>query len=180
MSSAISLAMLFVPAALLPAQAEGPAAPPPRPVAGSAWRFVPAPCGPCLAGWFVPIEARGGAPQRHMPPALEQTGLKAGDAPELYRRGYALYWQGDWAGALPYFEAATRLADDARYWYYRALAERALGNHAGAARSLRRANDLERRGRPRGDVLGLALERVQGPLRRWLREGAAPERVDGR
>ncbi len=207
--------------AILPPE-EGPAArqprpeaPPPRPEPRYTWRFVPTPCDPCLAGWYVPVEARpraprmapadevgrrttaredtsfvslearslearGGAVSRHMPPALDQTGLKAGDAPELYRRGYALYWQGDRSGALPYFVAATRLADDARYWYYRALAERALGNPGEAARSLRRANDLERRGRPRGDVLGLALERVQGPARRWLRDGAAPERVDGR
>ena len=39
-----------------------------------------------------------------------------------------------------------------------------------ARRSARRAGELHRQGKPRADVIGLALEPVQGSLRLWLRE----------
>jgi tetratricopeptide (TPR) repeat protein len=105
-------------------------------------------------------------------PPLRTERLTAQAAPALFWQGYGLYWQREYAGALTYFEAATRLAaDDARNWYYRALAERALGNHVAARKSRQRAVELHDQGKPRADVIGLALERVQGPLRQWLREG---------
>src|SRR5262249_41579908 len=51
--------------------------------------------------------------------SLSTQGLAGGDAPELFWKGYRLYWQRDYTEALRYFEAATRLADnDARFWYY--------------------------------------------------------------
>jgi hypothetical protein len=98
--------------------------------------------------------------------------LKATDAPGLYWLGLRLYGERDHAEALAHFEAASFVADDARYWYFRALSERALGDLEAARASARRGNELERRGLPRADLLGPALERVPGPLRRWLREGA--------
>jgi hypothetical protein len=119
------------------------------------------------------------APRRPVKlPPLSTERLTAKDAPELFWQGYRLYWGREYAEALTYFEAATRLApDDARPWYYRALAERALEDHESAGKSRQRAVDLHQRGKPRADLVGLALERVQGPLRRWLREGdSAPTR----
>jgi hypothetical protein len=129
------------------------------------------------------------APPRRMsaPRAtLDTRGLKT-TGQELYWHGYKLYWESDYAEAWKYFEAATRMADDARYWYYRALSERALGDEA-ARESLLRGAELERQGKPHGDQVGLALERIQGPVRTWLRSverelrsvPAPAERVVGR
>jgi tetratricopeptide (TPR) repeat protein len=143
---------------------------------GSARRPAPARSGRADDTSLVSLDASRGLnglgsarPARKGPLATEK--MRAEHAPELYWAGYNLYRQRDYAEALRYFEAATRLADnDARYWYYRALSERALGDEDGARRSARRAGELHRQGKPRADVVGLALEQVQGPLRLWLRE----------
>src|SRR5262249_33110783 len=93
------------------------------------------------------------------------------DAERLFWLGCKHYWQGDHDEALVHVEAATELfADDARFWYYRALSESALG--------------LERRGRavvwaagggaPGPGAGGAAAPAgpagVQGERRMWLRE----------
>jgi tetratricopeptide (TPR) repeat protein len=101
---------------------------------------------------------------------IDVTGLKARDAPALFWRGYSLFWQRDYEAALGYLEAATKLADgDARYWYYRALAERQMGKSEEAARSLQRGVKVHRENRRNDAAIGLALERVQGPSRAWIR-----------
>jgi hypothetical protein len=197
-----------------PAKKEAEPLPPPRPTRERyVWRFVPAPCGSCLAGWYVPVlvePANKGQNERNQEvsvsrqrqqtvmaqsqpstngstngfvstslgepvrvrrkPSLDLTRLRAADAPDLFYRGCREYWQRDYSEALAYLEAATKLADDARFWYFRALAERALGEKAESERSLARAVVLHREGKPDGESVGLALERVQGSLRMWIRD----------
>ncbi len=75
--------------------------------------------------------------------------------------------------ALALLIRATELdAQDARYWYFRALAERALGQMRMAKDSARRAAALRILHRPDETEIGLALERVQGAERRFLNEAA--------
>jgi hypothetical protein len=209
--------------------------PPPRPKPPAqpsrqryVWRFVPAPCGSCLVGWWVPVPNENGSageagqkewvraqqkqrvqagprllaashedrqaarvrpdstpasPQagnlaststpRPAPPVrkteIDVTKLKAEDAPKLFWQGCGLYWRRDYAEALACLEAATKLADDARFWYFRALAERAQGQSARARQSLDQAVRLHREGKPGGESVSTALERVQGPARMWIR-----------
>jgi hypothetical protein len=93
----------------------------------------------------------------------------AKDPSALYWRARSLYWQGDVEMALALLIRATELdAQDARYWYFRALAERALGLMRMAKDSARRAEALRILHRPDETEIGLALERVQGAERRFL------------
>jgi hypothetical protein len=95
--------------------------------------------------------------------------LRVGDPDTLFWTGYRLYWEHRYPEALDYLDAAVALrANDARYWSFKALAERALGEAVAAAESVRKAAALRRQNLPRLDVLGAALERVQGPDRRFL------------
>ena len=59
---------------------------------------------------------------------------------------------------------------DARFWYYRALAERALGDNKAAEASRLEGQKAEKKSGVKAD-LAQALERVQGARRAWLREG---------
>ncbi|MBI1914154.1 MAG: hypothetical protein HYS12_05365 [Planctomycetes bacterium] len=100
---------------------------------------------------------------------LDLTGRKPEDAEEFYRKGYALYWDGRVDEALAQFRAAVTLRDeDARFWAYRALAEKALGDLDAARASARKAARYQKEGLPGGEAFGLALERVQGAERRFL------------
>jgi hypothetical protein len=102
---------------------------------------------------------------------LDLRGLTAKDAERLFWLGCKHYWQGDLEEALAYVEAATELfEDDARFWYYRALSESALGQEKRADESLRRAVELHLRGLPAASAISQALERVQGEPRMRLRE----------
>lgn len=92
----------------------------------------------------------------------------------LYWRARTFYWQGDVEIALALLIRAIELnAQDARYWYFRALAERALGQMEMAKYSARRAEALKILHRPDETEIGLALERVQGAERRFLNEAVA-------
>jgi hypothetical protein len=76
--------------------------------------------------------------------------------------------------ALALLIRATELdAQDARYWYFRALAERALGQMRMAKYSALRAEALKILHRPDETEIGLALERVQGAERRFLNEAVS-------
>jgi hypothetical protein len=89
----------------------------------------------------------------------------------LYWRARSFYWQGDAEMALALLIRATELnPQDARYWYFRALAERALGEMEMAKDSARRAAAWKVLRRPDETEIGLALERVQGAERRFLNE----------
>jgi tetratricopeptide (TPR) repeat protein len=110
--------------------------------------------------------------------------LKPQDALDLYLRGRALYFQRNYREALTSLEAAISVTeDDARFWYFKALCELALRDRTAAARSLDQAVALHRQGKPRADQIGLALERIQGPTRTFLRqalENGSPSRVAAR
>jgi hypothetical protein len=91
------------------------------------------------------------------------------DAELFYVRGARLYWDGQYTEALANLRAAVTLRDkDGRYWSFKALAERALGDEAASSQSVRKAAELRRQDLPDAEVFGLALERVQGAERRFL------------
>jgi hypothetical protein len=105
-------------------------------------------------------------------PPVPVDGLRAADAPKMFWLGYRLFWQGEYEAAWRQFDGAARLADDdARYWYFKALAEQALGREDDAVKSRRRGAELQAVAKPSAEAVGRALERVQGPQRMWLREG---------
>jgi hypothetical protein len=88
----------------------------------------------------------------------------------LYQEAVSLYWHGDSAAALERFSAAVeRDSQDAATWYYKALTERSLGKLTEAKESARRGAALETLNRTANSQVGLALERVQGPDRKFLR-----------
>ena len=57
---------------------------------------------------------------------------------------------------------------DARYWYFRGLAESATGDTRAAEKSITRGANLEREGSPDVRTVGIAMYRVQGPSRHYL------------
>jgi hypothetical protein len=95
---------------------------------------------------------------------------KATDPELLYRQARTSYWQGDSEAARELLTRAIELdAQDARFWYFRALAERALGDQTAARASAERGAALEMLHKPSIATIGLALERVQGADRWFLR-----------
>jgi hypothetical protein len=105
---------------------------------------------------------------------LRRNGLVQGkgpkDAPALFWRGVELYRRGDSEEALTYLSAAVQLnSQDARFWYYKALAERSGGDTDAALVSARRGAALELLGRADPELTLTALERIQGEDRRFLR-----------
>ncbi|MFO0929969.1 MAG: hypothetical protein U0736_23590 [Gemmataceae bacterium] len=109
---------------------------------------------------------------------LDVRGLTEADADRLFWKGYDLYWRGNTNTALTLFEATVELdAKDARYWYYRALAEFTLGLTAAAEASLAKAVDLHTRNLPEPHLISQALERVQGPVRMKFREALDQRRA---
>jgi outer membrane biosynthesis protein TonB len=98
-----------------------------------------------------------------------------GDADTLFWRGYKLYWQRQYPAALESLSAAVDVrAGDARYWYYKALTERALGDEGAAVASLRQGAAWRSRNSPSLDVLLGSLERVQGPDRQFINSVRRP------
>ncbi len=94
---------------------------------------------------------------------------KSDEADRLFWVGYRSYWQGDFDKALVSFDGAVRIDDrDARFWYYKALTERALGNFGRADASVRRGRELHAADRAKAGLVAAALERVQGADRRFL------------
>lgn len=113
-----------------------------------------------------------------LPLPLDTTTVKPGDASKLFWKGYEAFHGRDYASAWQKFEAATRMGPgDARYWYYRALAERALGDTKAAEASRQAGIKAEKR-LTRADDLAYALERIQGERRVWLRLGDSGRRAD--
>ena len=109
---------------------------------------------------------------------LDLRGLSAKDAERLFWQGCRYYWQGETEEALAHVEAATELFEnDARFWYYRSLAEAALGQDRRAGASLKQAVDLHLRGLPAASSISQALERVQGEPRMQLRQALEQARA---
>ncbi len=112
--------------------------------------------------------------EKPLPPP-QANEIDSEEAARVFWMGYRSYWQGDYDRALTSFDSAVRLDDeDARFWYYKALAERALGAPEKAEASAKRGRELHAARKPKADLVGAALERVQGQERRFLN---APEVV---
>jgi len=96
--------------------------------------------------------------------------LKRREPGDLYVRGVQAYGYGDYQEALDLLSVAVQLdSQDARYWYYKALTERALGEQTAAGESARRGAALELLGKADPTQTGVALERAQGGERQFLR-----------
>lgn len=109
----------------------------------------------------------------HNPYRIQFTSTSAPNRPRsadsLFSEGLQRYWNRDFAGACPLLTAAIQQRpDDARLWYFKALAERQLGD-AHAPESARRGAALEFLNASDARELSLALERVQGVDRQFLR-----------
>jgi len=86
-----------------------------------------------------------------------------------YSKGYHAYWRGDYQAALDELDEAVALdPQDARFWYYKGLAEHAMGRSVWAEVSLGRAVALELAGETDRALVAKALERVQGAAREQL------------
>ena len=94
----------------------------------------------------------------------------AESALDLYGRGRSAYRNGEYDLAVKLLDRAIELKpDDPRFWYIKAIAERAGGRGVVAEGSANRAAALEVSQRPDRRELGEALECVQGSDREWLR-----------
>jgi tetratricopeptide (TPR) repeat protein len=101
---------------------------------------------------------------------LDTAGWKAQDSDLLLWQGIRAYHDRNYVDAWKTLEAVNRLTPrDARAWYFRALAERALGDVSAAEQSRQQGRKAEGAGML--IELARALERVQGEPRRWLRSG---------
>ena len=82
---------------------------------------------------------------------------------------YTRFFQGRYAEAESEFKQAIEaFAADARYYYFLGLAQYQQGKTKAAEESLRQGAELERMGRTSPMDISLALERIQGPLRRYV------------
>ena len=108
-------------------------------------------------------------------PAYMATGVRVTpplppDAAALYQRGYRLYLAGQSAEAVKALTDAVKMVkDDPRYWLFKGLAEKAAGNQAAAAASIRTGLTLQP-GRLDLVRLGLAWERVPAGDRDFIRD----------
>ena len=119
---------------------------------------------------IVPLAADRLAQVRASLVPLDTAGWKAQDSDLLLWQGIRAYFDRNYVDAWKTLEAVNRLAPrDARAWYFRALAERALGDVSAAEQSRQQGRKAE--GAGMSVELARALERVQGEPRRWLRSG---------
>jgi len=96
---------------------------------------------------------------------------------DYYEKGRQLYFKGELNKALDYFNAAVQLVpQEAVFWYYRGLTYKRLGKDVEAERDVKIGAGIvrqaEENNRDINKEVGLALERIQGPLRNWLTETA--------
>ena len=97
-------------------------------------------------------------------------------AESLVQEGARFYWHGNAATALKLISAAIeRDPQDAAAWYFKALAERSLGKLDQANESALRGAALETINRALSSQVGVALERVQGEERQFLRSAMTPD-----
>jgi tetratricopeptide (TPR) repeat protein len=126
-------------------------------------------------GGEAPPEVKGA---RKALPKIDVSRLTRDDATLMFWTGYTLYWQKEYDEALVRLDAAVKLADnDARFWYYKSLVEKALGEDRAATASLDRAVELHLEGKPRVDLIGNVLEKIQGDERRRLARALENKRV---
>jgi hypothetical protein len=88
---------------------------------------------------------------------------------ECYTLGRAAYLRRDYGEARAYLTHAVKLDDqDARLWYFKALAELAMDRRDLADVSAQRGKDLAARSLPAAEQIRLSLEGVAADARRFL------------
>ena len=86
-----------------------------------------------------------------------------------YHAGVQAFQGKKYGAASAALESAVKLDPaDARYWYYLGLTLWELGRATEARAAFQKGSDLEARGKPNADLVGDALERIQGEARREL------------
>jgi len=86
-----------------------------------------------------------------------------------YHAGVQAFQAKKYGAASAALESAVKLDPaDARYWYYLGLTLRELGSATEAGAAFRKGSDLEARGKPNANLVGDALERIQGEAREEL------------
>ncbi len=125
-----------------------------------------APAAPAHQPRMPGAEEESAPPGRRMPRALDD---EDAETAQSFQRGYAAYWEGKYRLALVHLHAAIRRKpEDARFWYYRGLAEMELNQRQQAMQSFETALDLHRRGKPGHGAITESLARVQGPMQEWF------------
>jgi len=138
---------------------------------GAPWHYGYYP-GPTIAGWVV-AESYPTSPaaravatanpilELRLPREAELVDDYPGDAAVCFSLGRDAYLKRDYIAARAYFTHAVQLNDqDARFWYFKALAEFAMNQPKLAAASAGRGKDLQARGLPRAEAITAAFERV--------------------
>jgi tetratricopeptide (TPR) repeat protein len=122
--------------------------------------------------WSVPHQAWRSVPHPQAAEIAARFGVGGAAAP-LYDAGHAAYWSGAYQQAAEYLTAATaNNPHDARAWTYLALARWALGQDQAGREAARRGAAAAAEYPEQNAGLLAALERVQGPARRWLTDTA--------
>ncbi len=109
-------------------------------------------------------------------PSIPTAGMKPEDAIRFYDTGYRQYWGGKYAEALASLTAGVDLApNDARIWYYKALAEFEFGDTAAARASLEGAASAQVNNPDQNTDVIEALKDLQGPARELI--AAKPDAI---
>jgi hypothetical protein len=91
------------------------------------------------------------------------------DALACYTHGRAAYLRRNFGEARAYLTRAVKLHDqDARFWYFKALAELAMGRRDLANQSAQRGKDLAARSLPAAEQIRLSLQGVPAEARQFL------------
>ncbi len=109
-------------------------------------------------------------------PITEETleAWKALPTNTLYGKALDAYWDKDHRAALEMFWIlVSNEPGDSRFWYYKALTERAMGDATAARGSAQRGAALEYLDPEQAKMVNNVLERVQGLDRQFLREPGA-------
>lgn len=123
--------------------------------------------------WVVPAAAWPVVIAKNDPlkkPAREYRPVPtSANAERLYADALWLFWEDNFESAREHLAAAILLSPrDARLWYYRALSERALGDDRAANHSAENGAALQVTGATDKCQILAALERIQGPDRKYL------------
>jgi|LSQX01.2.fsa_nt_gb tetratricopeptide (TPR) repeat protein len=90
-------------------------------------------------------------------------------AKDHFIHGYHAFWRGDYKSALDRFDNAVQCNPrEAKYWYYRALTFKQMGNEGRAQADALLGAKVEQRGAGVRKPLDVSFSRVQGDLRQWL------------
>jgi hypothetical protein len=100
------------------------------------------------------------------------------DALECYQRGRSAYLRRDYSNAGAYLAHAVKLNDqDARFWYFKGLAELARYDEKHAKISVLRGKSLEARSMPAQEKVQLSLKGVPEEAREFLTSVTPLQRV---